>query len=163
MLRTTNDKLVSAPVPDEPGWSVEEVCGAAAGPTVTTVLKCKRTVPGEFLFFLAKEYSVPPPDVRDAETLVRSIFAGSYQKMFTQVKYDHVGPVQAGGATWVEAAMQMLHPKLGALAKLERVCCVGNHVLVVSVEGLQPVLQRHWPAASAWLAGAAFARLAAGT
>lgn len=162
MLHTTADGLITAPYPDEEGWSREETCGAVTGPTVATVLKCKRTVPDEFLFFLAKDYGIPQEHVVDAETLVREVFAGSYQKMFPQVRYDRVSHVQVGGVDWVEAAMQMTHPRLGALAKLERVCTVGERVLLVSIEGTQAVVAKHWAgSATAWMSGVRFARLTA--
>lgn len=161
MLHTTQDGLISAPIPDEPGWTTEESCGVVMGPTVATMLKCKRVASGEFLFFLAKDYGVPREQILDADSLIKNVFSKTYEKMFSQVRYDHVGAIQSLGVTWVEAAMQMLHPRLGVLAKLERVCTVDDRVLLLSVEGAQPDVARHWPAAiTTWMSGARFARLA---
>lgn len=160
MMRTTSDGWIAAPVPDEPGWSVEEICGGVAGSTVTTLLKCRREVPGEFLFFLAKDYSFPPDQVYTPEGLIRTLYRRTYESMFTQIRYDSIRTFKALGVTWAEAAMQMLHPRLGPLAKLERVAVVAGHVLLVSAEGSQRDVAQHWGTTiAAWMEQATFARL----
>lgn len=162
MLHTTADRLITAPLPAEPGWTPVEDCGQTAGPAVATTLKCRRVVEGEFLFYLAKDYSVPRDQITDADTLTRQVFIRTYERMFSQVRYDRISSAQALGVTWVEAGIQMVHPRLGALAKLERVTTVDDHVLIVSIEGAQADVARHWATSgAAWMNGVRFARLPA--
>ncbi|RYE91552.1 MAG: hypothetical protein EOO75_08640 [Myxococcales bacterium] len=161
MLHTTADRRITAPFPDGPGWTPVEDCGQTSGPVVATTLRCRRVVEGEFLFYLAKDYSVPRDQITDAETLTRQVFVKTYERMFSQVRYDRISSAQAHGVTWVEAGIQMVHPRLGALAKLERVATVDNHVLIISLEGAQADVARHWPTSGeAWMNGVRFARLA---
>lgn len=160
MMRTTSDGWIAAPIPDEPGWSVEEIAGGVAGSTVTTMLKCKREVPGEFLFMLAKDYSFPPDQVYTPEALIRTVYRRTYESMFSQIRYDIIRTFKALGVTWAEASMQMMHPRLGPLAKLERVAVTGEHVLLVSAEGSQRDVTHHWGTSiAAWMEQTAFARL----
>jgi hypothetical protein len=151
--------LVAAAAPEGPGWRVEEVCGAAQGPTVATLVKAKRDVSGEFFFMLAKDYAVAPAAVRPAADLVRTVYAENYARMFQEVRYDFVQTTTVAGVEWVEAAMQMRHATMGSIAKIERVACAGTHVLILSAEGGQNEVRAHWPATQRWLADSRFRSL----
>jgi hypothetical protein len=122
-------------------------------------VKAKRDVPGELFFMIAKDYSVDPAAVRPAEDLVRNVFANNYARMFEEVRYDFVQTTTVDGVEWVEAAMQMRHAIMGLIAKIERVSCAGNHVLILSAEGSQDAVRANWPAAQQWLSASRFRAL----
>lgn len=154
----TSDGTITVEVPDGPGWQVETIVGAVQGATRTTFVKCKRGPP-EFFFLMAKDYSVPATEVLPAEKLLREVYPRNYSKMFQQVKIDFMGPKTIGGREWWEAGFQFLHAKLGPIAKLERVTCSGEHVLIVSGEGAQNDVRARFAELTRWMDGARFALL----
>jgi hypothetical protein len=158
--QATEDGLVVVPRPAGSGWLLEHQAGVQGGGVITTLVKCKRVVAGEFFFMLAKDYVVAPDQVCPAEQLVQEIYRRNYERMFTQVHYASVNPVQHGGRTWIQAAMEMVHPARGRLAKMERVCVEGVHVCLVSAEGAQTDVRTFWPDAQRWLDGVRFRSLA---
>lgn len=161
MKHTTNDGLITVDAPDEPGWIVEATAGAVQANTSTTFIRCKRTVPGEFLFLMAKDYTVAPEHVVTPEQLLRQIYPGSYARVFQEVKIDVVRTMVVGGRTWWEAGYRFLHSKLGPIAKLERVTCIDDHVLLVSGEGKQPDVRTNLQKIASWMDTAVFATAAA--
>ena len=157
MKQTTSDGLITVNAPHEQGWSTEILAGVVQGETRTTVVKCKRTVPGELFFLLAKDYTVAPAHVATPEQLLREIYPASYAKLFEQVKVDRVEEKIVAGHTWWEASYQFMHAKLGAITKLERVACVGDHVLLVSGEGAEADVRTHFRMLANWTDTTAFA------
>ncbi|MGE5182894.1 MAG: hypothetical protein ACM31C_12560, partial [Acidobacteriota bacterium] len=119
MKQTTSDGLITVNAPHEEGWAVETVAGVVQAATSTTLVKCKRTVPGEFLFLMAKDYTVPAENVVTAEQLLRELYPASYAKLFASVKLDALRDKQVHGCTWWEASYSFVHAKLGAITKIE--------------------------------------------
>jgi hypothetical protein len=161
--QTTSDGLITVNAPHEEGWSVETVAGVVQAGTSTTFVKCKRTVAGEFLFLMAKDYTVPADNVVTAEQLLRELYPASYAKVFAEVKLDALREKHVHGRAWWEASYSFVHTKLGAITKIERVTCVGEHVLLVSGEGAPAVVTKHFGMLANWLDTAEFKTGAAGT
>ncbi len=159
MKQTTSDGLITVNAPHEEGWAVETVAGVVQAGTSTTLVKCKRTVPGEFLFLMAKDYTVPAANVVSAEQLLRELYPASYAKLFTSVKIDGIREKQVNGHAWWEANYSFVHAKMGAITKIERVTCVGTHVLLVSGEGAAADVVKHFGMVANWLDTAEFATL----
>jgi hypothetical protein len=152
----TSDGLITIEPPA--GWAVEQVVGARAGNDSVTFVKAKRPPP-EFFFLLAKDYTVNPAHIATPEQLLSQIYPALYAKTFEKVKVDAITKRIVGGREWWEAGYQFLHSRLGAIAKLERVTCVADHVLLVSGEGAQSDVRNQLAALSAWMDGARFATL----
>lgn len=159
MFHASRNQAIAVPLPEPPDWSIDEQAGVTQGANTVTMVKIRRTAPGEFFFLLAKEYTVDPPSVLPPETLVREVFAGQYRKVFEAVRQDFIETRTVDGVTWVQSFLQMHHARLGLLAKVERVTCAGNHVLIVSAEGAQEDMRRLFSTATAWMDGVRFATL----
>jgi hypothetical protein len=153
---TTDDGLITVEPPA--GWLFEQVVGARQGNDSVTFVKAKRPPP-EFFFLMAKDYTVNPVHAATPEQLVREIYPALYTKTFARVRIDVVTKKVIDGREWWEAGYQFVHTRLGAIAKLERVTCVGEHVLLVSGEGAQEDVRTHYGTLSQWMDGARFGSL----
>ncbi|MFY0533668.1 hypothetical protein [Nannocystis pusilla] len=80
-LFASKDGLVAAPRPSGDGWECVEQTAAEPGQE-TTLIKCRHTDKARFFFLLAKDYAVPPDQVRSAEQLANEVFPATYQKLF---------------------------------------------------------------------------------
>lgn len=156
---TTADGLITVTPPEGPEWEVVTQTADVPGGGRGSLVKCRRTAPGEFLFFMAKDYTVPPEQVLPPERLIREVFPRDYARMFEQVKVDVVQPRVTGGREWWEAGFQFFHARMGHVVKFERVTCEGQHVLLVSGEGAPDIVRAHFAALGAWMDGARFATL----
>jgi hypothetical protein len=110
--------------------------------------KLKRLVPGEFLFMLAKDYTVPPENVVTAKELVSEVYPQSYAKQFSDVAIDSIRDLGDG---WWVADYRFTHVKMGAIVKRERVKTVRRHVLLTSAEGWPEAMEAHADAVAAWM------------
>jgi hypothetical protein len=143
--------------PTGSGWDCVEQ--SAIAPTRTTLLKCRRPAP-ELLFFVAKDYEVPPGAVLPVERLAREEFPGHYRAHFKHHTVARTTPVTVDGTTGFEIALDATHAQKGAIRKVERVFAKDTHVLVVSAEGTPADFARHEAARAAFFAGVKFKVLA---
>ena len=110
--------------------------------------KLKRTVPGEFLFMLAKDYMVQPEHAVSAQRLVSEIYPQSYSRRFAKVEIDAVRDLRDG--QW-EADYRLEHDTMGLILKRERVKIVRTHVLLASAEGWPKDMDTHAEAVAQWM------------
>lgn len=130
-----------------PDWRLD-VINDPSPYKVVIGFKLKRTVPGEFLFMLAKDYMVPPEHIASAQTLVSEIYPQSYLKTFAKVGIDAIRDL--GDGQW-EADYRFVHDKMGLILKRERVKVVRAHVLLASAEGWPQDMQTHAETVARWM------------
>jgi hypothetical protein len=159
MPSKTEDSLIEFEPLDPASWLIEQVSGLANGPTRTTMVRCKCTDADQFFFMIAKDYTVGDADILTADMVLQQSIIPSYERMFEGVRVDFIQTTTIHDVIWHEAAIQMKHPTLGFLAKLERVHCIGNHVLILSLEGTQESVQKYFVIGNTWLGNIRFASL----
>lgn len=153
-LFTSSDGLVAAPRPPGDGWECLEQSTAEA-----TLIKCRQVDPSRFFFLMAKDYSVPPDQVRSPEDLVMTVFPATYQKLFTAHTITEAHAVTHAGAPGHEAWIDAAHASAGQIRKRERVITRGHRVFVLSAEGTPAVFDAEAAATEAWFSGARFKHL----
>jgi hypothetical protein len=152
------DGLVMVPASTDPGWeTIHKTAGDPPG--VTTAVTRRRATDGEFMFLMAKHYTVAPAHVVTAEALVREIYRQSYEKQFQRVDYGPIREVVLGGHGWWEAEMALTHERRGRISKIERTSVVDTNVFVLSAEGAPEVMAAHAEEIGRWLNEARFAVL----
>lgn len=156
MQTTTTDGLLAVALPDGDGWGVETTAVDADG-THVAAIKCARTTPGELFFLIAKDYTVAPEHVADAEALLEDIYPEHYATLFTKVVIEELRELEAG---WWEATYRFEHARLGEIVKRERARVIGSHVLLLSAEGSPAAVAAHAGATEGWFTGVMFATLA---
>ncbi|MFZ6179154.1 hypothetical protein [Nannocystis pusilla] len=157
-LFASKDGLVAAPRPSGDGWECVEQTAAEPGQE-TTLIKCRHTDKARFFFLLAKDYAVPPDQVRSAEQLANEVFPATYQKLFQKFEVTESKPTTRDGKPGHELRISAVHASMGEIRKRELVHTAGNHVFVVSAEGLPDVFDAESAAIEAWFAGARFKNL----
>jgi hypothetical protein len=157
-LFASKDGLVAAPRPSGDGWECVEQTGGEPGQE-TTLIKCRRTDRTRFFFLLAKDYAVPPEQVRSAEQLATDVFPTTYQKLFQKFEVTESKPATRADKPGHELRISATHASMGEIRKREFVQTAGNHVFVVSAEGLPEVFDAESSAIEAWFAGARFKNL----
>ena len=155
---TSADGLVAAPRPVGDGWDCVEQTGGEPGQEAT-LIKCRHVDRARFFFVMAKDYAVPADQVRTAEELATRVFPTTYQKLFQSHEIREVGPVSHAGVPAYELHMDAVHASVGAIRKRERVLTRGNHVFVLSAEGLPDVFADESATIEAWFTGARFKNL----
>lgn len=154
-LFTSKDGLVAAPRPSGDGWDCVEQTATEPGQE-TTLIKCRHTDRTRFFFLLAKDYVVPPDQVRSAEQLATDVFPTTYQKLFQKFEITESKPTTRAGKPGHELKISAVHASMGEIRKRELVQTEGNHVFVVSAEGLPDVFDAESSAIEAWFSGARF-------
>lgn len=155
---TSSDGLVSAPRPRGEGWECEERVARPPDPE-TTLIKCRQTTPGRFFFFMAKDYAVPEEQIRRPEGIVREVLPRTYDKLYESYTFTREEPVLVAGNAGIDLWIDAVHAKTGPIRKRERVLTQGQHVFILSAEGLPPDYEAEEAAIDAWLTGAAFKNL----
>lgn len=154
-LFASKDGLVAAPRPSGDGWECVEQTATEPGQE-TTLIKCRHTDRARFFFLLAKDYAVPPEQVRSAEQLATDVFPATYQKLFQKFEVTESKPITRAGKPGHELKISAVHASMGEIRKRELVQTEGNHVFVISAEGLPDVFDAESSAIEAWFAGARF-------
>lgn len=157
-LFASKDGLVAAPRPSGDGWECVEQTATEPGQE-TTLIKCRHTDKSRFFFLLAKDYAVPPDQVRSAEQLATDVFPSTYQKLFQKFEITESKPTTRDGKPGHELRISAVHASMGEIRKRELVQTAGNHVFVVSAEGLPDVFDAEASAIEAWFSGARFKNL----
>lgn len=152
---TSSDGLVGAPRPSGDGWECVEQTATDPGQEAT-LIKCRHTDRSRFFFLMAKDYSVPPEQVRPAEELATQVFPATYQKLFQSHQIRGSKPVDHAGVPAHELDIEAVHASMGPIRKRERVFIKGTHVFVISAEGKPEEFDAEAAAITAWFAGAAF-------
>lgn len=154
-LFASKDGLVAAPRPAGDGWECVEQTATEPGQEAT-LIKCRYTDRTRFFFLLAKDYVVPPDQVRSAEQLATDVFPATYQQLFQKFEVVESKPTTRAGGPGHELRISAVHASMGEIRKRELVQTAGNHVFVVSAEGLPAVFDAEASAIEAWFAGARF-------
>lgn len=157
-LYTSSDGLVAGPRPPGDGWECVEQVAKEPGQE-TTLIKCRHTDRAQFFFLMAKDYAVPPEQVRGAEELATRVFPTTYQKLFQSHVITDAHAVELAGRPGHEIWVEAVHASMGPIRKRERVFTHGNHVFVLSAEGKPEVFDRETAAIEAWFSGARFKNL----
>ncbi|WAS91201.1 hypothetical protein [Nannocystis punicea] len=157
-LFTSKDGLVAAPRPPGDGWECVEQTATDPGQEAT-LIKCRQTDRARFFFLLAKDYAVPPDQVRSAEQLATDVFPSTYQKLFEKFEILESKPTTRAGKPGHDLRISAVHASMGEIRKRELVHTAGNHVFVVSAEGLPDVFDAESSAIEAWFSGAQFKNL----
>ncbi|PCC74270.1 hypothetical protein [Nannocystis exedens] len=146
------------PRPAGDGWECVEQTATEPGQEAT-LIKCRRTDRARFFFLLAKDYVVPPDQVRSPEQLATDVFPATYQKLFQKFEVTESKATTRAGKPGHELRISATHASMGEIRKRELVQTAGNHVFVVSAEGLPDVFDAESSAIEAWFAGAQFKNL----
>lgn len=154
-LFTSSDGLVAAPRPAGEGWECVEQTATDPG-AEATLIKCRRTDRSRFFFLMAKDYVVPPEQVRPAGDLADKVFPATYDKLFQSHRVTSSTAVGHAGLPAHELQLEAVHASMGPIRKRERVVVKGTHVFVISAEGKPEVFDAERATIDAWFAGAAF-------
>lgn len=156
----SSDGKVAAPRPSGDAWECEEKIAGAPEPD-TTLIKCRHRDRTRFFFMMAKDYSVPAAEVRPPEGIVREVLPATYGKLFESHTITRQEPVLYRGAAGIDLWIDAVHASIGPIRKRERVLTRGEHVFIISAEGMPEVFDGESAAIDAWFAGADFANLPA--
>lgn len=156
----SSDGKVAAPRPSGDAWECEEKIAGAPDPD-TTLIKCRHRDRARFFFMMAKDYAVPPDEVRTPEGIVRDVLPTTYGKLFERHTITRQEPVLHRGAAGVDLWIDAVHATIGPVRKRERVLTRGEHVFIISAEGMPEVFDGEGATIDAWFAGADFANLPA--
>jgi hypothetical protein len=159
--QTTDNELITAPVPRGKGWKLDVVSDKVVGPACITMFRLMRDSPGEMYMLLAKDYTIPVSVTKSAEDLVTKQYPDSYRAACESVTYQSTGPVTINGQVWWQAnfTLTLKDAEKTVLEKVERVCCIGDHVLVLSYEGKPKDVMRWKVYTEDWIAGVSFKTL----
>lgn len=138
-------------------WQLEE--DQTQVEAITTV-RSRLVVPGQFALLTAQDILQSPAEVRSAESWAREVFSARYAHKYEAVKLGYLETLRLNGRDWLEVSWELIiHARLAPLAKLERIHCSNNHLLVVSAEASAKDLRRYWPEVTNWLEGVHFRAL----
>lgn len=155
----TSDGRIAASRPPAARWSCEERIGEAPAPE-TTLIRCRVTAPeGSFFFMMVKDYVVPADQVRTPEGIVEKVLPATYGKLYSRHAIHRREPVVFAGAAGVDIWIEAEHAKVGPIRKRERILTAGEHVLIVSAEGMPGVFDAETATIDAWFDGVVFAAL----
>lgn len=157
-LFTSKDGLVAAPRPAGDGWECVEQTATDPGQEAT-LIKCRHTDRARFFFLMAKDYTVPPEQVRHAADLATAVFPATYERLFESHRINESKAVTHAGKPAHEIRLDAVHASMGPIRKRERVAVDGTHVFVISAEGKPEVFDAEAAAIEAWFAGAKFKNL----
>lgn len=152
-----NGRIAAARPPAE-RWNCDERIGEAPAPE-TTLIKCRLSAPDRFFFMMVKDYVVPANEVRPPEGIVEKVLPVTYGKLYARHTIGRQEPVIFAGAAGVDVWIEAEHAKVGAVRKRERILTAGEHVLIVSAEGMPEVFDAETAAIDAWFDGVVFAAL----
>ncbi|MEZ4384365.1 MAG: hypothetical protein R3A79_23745 [Nannocystaceae bacterium] len=156
----SSDGRIAAARPPAARWSCDERIGEAPAPE-TTLIRCRVVEPkGAFFFMMVKDYVVPPEEVRPAEGIVEKVLPATYGQLYERHAIVRQEPVVFAGAAGVDLWIEAVHAKVGDVRKRERILTAGEHVLIVSAEGMPGVFDTETAAIDAWFDEAVFATLA---
>ncbi|MCA9657773.1 MAG: hypothetical protein KC486_05475 [Myxococcales bacterium] len=154
---SSNGRIAAARPPAE-RWNCDERIGEAPAPE-TTLIKCRLSAPDRFFFMMVKDYVVPANEVRPPEGIVEKVLPVTYGKLYARHTIGRQEPVIFAGAAGVDVWIEAEHAKVGAVRKRERILTAGEHVLIVSAEGMPEVFDAETAAIDAWFDGVVFAAL----
>ena len=157
-LTSTNARIR---VPDlGQGWQFEESCDQPQGQSLVTQIRCRLAIPGEFALLTAQDILLPPEEVRPAEVWAREVFSAQYAQKYEGVKLGYLETIRVEGRDWLEVSWELIvHARLAPIAKIERLLCHHNHLLVLGAEASIKDLRRYWPEVTSWLEGVHFRAL----
>lgn len=156
-LITSKDGQVSAARPSGLGW--ECLQQEAAEPFPVTLVKCRRTVEGEFFFMLAKVYEVPADQVLPSHDLVTRVYPKDYAKLFERHTVRATSKATHQKNKGYEIRLDAHHKERGDISKVERVFTKGQRVFLLSAEGAPAQLTAHKSDIAAWFKSAHFKAL----
>lgn len=153
----SQDGQVSAARPAGLGW--ECLQQTAAEPYRVTLVKCRRTVQGEFFFMLAKVYDVPAEQVLSPHDLITRVYPKDYAKLFDRHTVRATTKATHQKSKGYEIRMDAHHKERGDVAKVERVFTKGQQVFLLSAEGAPAQVAAHKDDIAAWFKSAHFKAL----
>jgi hypothetical protein len=153
----SKDGQVTAARPSGLGW--ECLQQEASEPIPVTLVKCRRTVAGEFFFMLAKVYEVPADQVVPAHDLVTRVYPKDYAKLFDRHTVRGTTKVTHQKNKGLEIRVDAHHKERGDITKVERVFTKGQRVFLVSAEGAPAQFTAHKADIAAWFKSAHFKAL----
>jgi hypothetical protein len=149
---TAKDGAVTVTLPEGEGWE----CLDQQGPmpdkvNQVSLVKCRRADRDkEFFFLMAKVYGVNESEVKPAKDLATEVFMASYKQLFQDHKVVKEGAVKMGSLEGYETVLEMTHPQMGPISKVERVFTQGENVFVLSGEGKPENVEKFAKATSSW-------------
>lgn len=152
------DSLVHVQAPANGPWSCVQ-SRQSQDDEVVTFIKCRLEGEGNFFILMARDhqYSGKPP--KNAKDVVQGRFKKSYAQLYNKPDYLRAEEVDRPAPKSYEIEFQALHPRTGAIQKLERVSLAPGHILVLSAEGLQSGFEAMRPTFEAWFATVRFSAL----
>lgn len=157
----TSNGRISAARPPAARWECEERIGEAPAPE-TTLIRCRLNASeGRFFFMMVKDYVVPAAEIRSPEGIVEKVLPATYGKLYERHTIGRREPVVFAGAAGVDIWIEAEHAKVGPIRKRERILTAGEHVLIVSAEGMPGVFDAETATIDAWFDGVVFATLRA--
>lgn len=154
---TSRDGQVSAERPAGLGW--ECLQQEASEPYPVTLVKCRRTGAGEFLFMIAKVYEVPSDQVQPARQLVTRVYPKDYAKLFDRHTVRSTAEAVHQGLKGYEVRLDAHHKDRGDIVKVERVFTKGQRVFLLSAEGAPNDVTERKTDIEAWFRGVRFKAL----
>ncbi len=156
----SGDGLLTAPLPVGDSWECLEQLSRPPKPPVT-VIKCRqRDSEGRFFFLLAKDYKVAPERRLGVDTIIDEVLPDTYNELFESYSVSSRTVIDHQGAEGRELYIDAVHRSLGPIRKRERLFVRGDHVLIVSAEGLPPLFETFAADIDAWIEGVVFLNLA---
>lgn len=149
---TSKDGAVTVTVPTGEGWECLDQQGSMPDNVNTvSLVKCRRADrDAEFFFLLAKVYGVSESEVKPAKELATKVFVTSYEKLFQDYKIVKEGAAKLGTLEGYELVLEMTHPQMGPIKKIERVFTKDNDVFVLSGEGKPENVEKFSTATASW-------------
>ncbi len=156
----SGDGLLRAPLPAGDSWECLEQLSRPPKPPVT-VIKCRqRDTQGRFFFLLAKDYEVAPERRLGVDAIIDEVLPATYDELFESFTIRSRAAIDHQGAEGREIMIDAVHRSLGPIRKRERLFVRGDHVLIVSAEGLPPLFETFAADIDAWIEGVVFLNLA---
>ena len=149
---TGKDGAVTVTLPEGDGWEcLDQQAPVPGSDKQVSLVKCRRADRDkEFFFLLAKVYGVPESEVKPAKELATQVFAANYRELFQDHKIVKEGAVKMGELEGYEVVLEMTHPQMGQLKKIERVFTKGEDVFVLSGEGKPENVEKFAGAIESW-------------
>lgn len=155
---TSKGGLVTVSRPKGEGWKCKQKQTSKGDQSVSLVF-CRRADRKNFFFMLAKDYTVPPKQNTTAKRLATEIFPQNYSRFFLGHNILKSAPCSHQNTVGHETELTAHHPRRNEVKKVERVFTKGNHVIILSAEGIPSAYAQWKQTALDWFAGARFKSL----
>jgi len=158
-IYVSSDGLVRTQRPVGDAWECLEQMSSPPKPAIT-LIKCRQRDSARFFFLMMKDYQVDPGAQIPVDEIIRDILPGTYDDLFESFTITRTTDITHQGVVGRELTIVAKHAALGTIHKRERFFVRGDHVLVVSAEGLPPLFDTFAAQIDAWILGADFLNLA---